>query len=68
MAWVAMFLYLGARFGGQVEHLLLTHRGNYALLPLLLVLGVGGYLLYRREQMQCRPPVDYLERGGVGLK
>jgi membrane protein DedA with SNARE-associated domain len=68
MAWVAMFLYLGARFGGTLEHLLDLHRGNYALLPLLVLLEVGGYVLYRREQMRRRPPVEHLERDRVGLR
>ena len=49
--WVAGFLFLGARFGGAVEHLLDLHRGNYVLLPVLLALAVVAYVWYRRQHL-----------------
>jgi membrane protein DedA with SNARE-associated domain len=50
-AWVAFFLFLGARFGGTVGHLLDLHRGNYVLLPVLLALAVATYAWYRRQRL-----------------
>ena len=43
--WAGFFMTLGAVFGGRIGHLLALHREGYVILPALIVLAFGVYLL-----------------------
>jgi membrane protein DedA with SNARE-associated domain len=43
--WAGFFMTLGAVFGGRIGHLLRLHREGYVILPALLMLAFGVYLL-----------------------
>jgi len=43
--WAGFFLMLGAVFGGRIGHLLQLHREGYVILPAVIVLAFGVYLL-----------------------
>jgi membrane protein DedA with SNARE-associated domain len=43
--WAGFFMTLGAVFGGRIGHLLALHREGYVILPAVIVLAFGVYLL-----------------------
>jgi membrane protein DedA with SNARE-associated domain len=43
--WAGFFMTLGALFGGRIGHLLRLHREGYVILPAVIVLAFGVYLL-----------------------
>ncbi len=43
--WAGFFMALGALFGGRVGHLLQLHREGYVILPALVAIAFGVYLL-----------------------
>jgi membrane protein DedA with SNARE-associated domain len=43
--WAGFFMTLGAVFGGRIGHLLRLHREGYVILPAIIVLAFGTYLL-----------------------
>ena len=43
--WAGFFMMLGAVFGGRIGHLLQLHREGYVILPAVIVLTFGVYLL-----------------------
>jgi membrane protein DedA with SNARE-associated domain len=43
--WAGFFLTLGAVFGGRIGHLLQLHREGYVILPAVIILAFGAYLL-----------------------
>ena len=43
--WAGFFLTLGALFGGRIGHLLSLHREGYVILPAVIILAFGAYLL-----------------------
>jgi membrane protein DedA with SNARE-associated domain len=43
--WAGFFMMLGAVFGGRIGHLLALHREGYVILPAVIVLAFGVYLL-----------------------
>jgi len=44
--WAGFFMMLGAVFGGRIGHLLQLHREGYVILPAVIVLAFGVYLLF----------------------
>jgi membrane protein DedA with SNARE-associated domain len=57
--WAGFFMTLGAVFGGRIGHLLLLHREGYVILPAIIVLAFGIYLLIlvRRAAGNTASPV-----------
>jgi membrane protein DedA with SNARE-associated domain len=43
--WAGFFMMLGAVFGGRIGYLLQLHREGYVILPAVIVLAFGVYLL-----------------------
>jgi len=43
--WAGFFLTLGAVFGGRISHLLNLHREGYVILPAVVVIAFGVYLV-----------------------
>jgi membrane protein DedA with SNARE-associated domain len=43
--WAGFFLTLGAVFGGRIGHLLSLHREGYVILPAVVVIAFGVYLV-----------------------
>src|SRR6202171_4411939 len=43
--WAGFFLTLGAVFGGRIGHLLRLHREGYIILPAVIVIAFGLYLV-----------------------
>ena len=43
--WAGFFLTLGAVFGGRIGHLLQLHREGYVILPAVIILAFGAYLV-----------------------
>jgi membrane protein DedA with SNARE-associated domain len=43
--WAGFFMTLGAVFGGRIGHLLRLHREGYVILPAVIILVFGVYLL-----------------------
>ena len=57
--WAGFFMTLGAVFGGRIGHLLRLHREGYVILPAIIVLAFGTYLLIlvRRAAGNTASPV-----------
>jgi membrane protein DedA with SNARE-associated domain len=55
--WAGFFLTLGAVFGGRISHLLAVHREGYVILPAVIVVTFGVYLviLLRRAGRATTP-------------
>jgi membrane protein DedA with SNARE-associated domain len=55
--WAGFFLTLGAVFGGRISHLLNLHREGYVILPAVVVIAFGVYLviLLRRTGRNTTP-------------
>jgi membrane protein DedA with SNARE-associated domain len=63
--WAGFFMTLGAVFGGRIGHLLGLHRSGYVILPLVVMLAFGVYLviLLRRTAPAGNPPSSLAEEG-----
>jgi membrane protein DedA with SNARE-associated domain len=57
--WAGFFMTLGVVFGGRIGHLLRLHREGYVILPAIIVLAFGIYLLIlvRRAAGNTASPV-----------
>jgi membrane-associated protein len=55
--WAGFFVTLGAVFGGRISHLLSLHREGYVILPAVVVIAFGVYLviLLRRTGQATTP-------------
>jgi membrane protein DedA with SNARE-associated domain len=54
--WAGFFMTLGAVFGGRIGHLLQLHREGYVILPAVIVLAFGVYLLILLQRMTRAEP------------
>jgi membrane protein DedA with SNARE-associated domain len=55
--WAGFFLTLGALFGGRIGHLLHLHRSGYVILPAVVMLAFGAYLLILLRRTSKAEPV-----------
>jgi membrane protein DedA with SNARE-associated domain len=56
--WAGFFMTLGAVFGGRIGHLLQLHREGYVILPAVIVLAFGVYLLILLQRMTKAEPAQ----------
>lgn len=54
--WAGFFMMLGAVFGGRIGHLLQLHREGYVILPAVIVLAFGLYVLILLRRMAKPQP------------
>ena len=63
--WAGFFLTLGALFGGRIGHLLNLHREGYVILPAVVVIAFGVYLVILLRRTRATPsPLAGEGRGG----
>ena len=53
--WAGFFLTLGAVFGGRISHLLNLHREGYVILPAVVVIAFGVYLVILLRRTRATP-------------
>ena len=62
--WAGFFLTLGAVFGGRISHLLNLHREGYVILPAIVVLAFGVYLVILLRRTTPSPLAGERRAGG----